>query len=231
MSAADTIAAVRAALRAYPSAKPLKTAADAQREALKAARAAGAILIRDLPGMGPEDVKQVTFEAVRAINRAALDAAERMQRTRAVSYGEENLGVVRPEFRAGRARHLAEHADSVFMADELTEEAARGFEATLEQNAVLCIDDAERGLAAARYEMGKKSVIVRTAMGANSCEWCLSVAGEYEYGPGMDKTAAFGRHANCDCVIEYQPGVGRVETVRNYRLSDKEMQRLKNAGE
>ena len=88
------------------------------------------------------------------------------------------------------------------------------------------MDDAERELADARYNMGKRPVIVRSCMGANSCEWCLSAAGEYEYGPQMDKGHAFGRHANCDCLIEYDPGTGKTETVRNYHLGSKNREAL-----
>ena len=230
MRAEDLIDAVRASMRKYPSARPLATVQDAQREAAKAARAAYRIIGPELSGMTSEERRQVIFETLRETNRAALEAAARMQRARAEAYGEQSLGIAEPQFDAQRARNLATYADTLFAEaedGELTEEQEAGLRDNVENNARLCVDDAERELADARYEMGRRPMIVRSAMGANSCEWCLSAAGEYEYGPTMDKALAFGRHANCDCLIEYHPGTGRTETVRNYRLPEKDRRRLR----
>lgn len=230
MTADDVIAAVRGALRKYPSAKPLRTVQDAQREAAKAARAANRILMPELAGMTADERRRVLFESLRETNRAALEAAARMQRSRAETYGESDLGIAEPQFDSQRARNLSTYADTLFAEaedGELTEEQQHALADTIENNARLCVDDAERELADARYEMGKRAMIVRSALGANSCEWCLSAAGEYEYGPAMDKSLAFGRHANCDCLIEYHPGTGRIETVRNYRIPDKDRARLR----
>ena len=232
MTANDVIAAVRGALRKYPSAKPLRTVKDAQNEAAKAAKAASRILLRELPAMNSEERRRVLFEALRETNRAALEAAARMQRSRAETYGEGELGVAETQFDAQRARNLATYADTLFAEGdgedgELSREQEDALADNIENNARLCVDDAEHELADARYNMGYRPMIVRSAMGANSCEWCLSAAGEYEYGPFMDKTLAFGRHANCDCLIEYHPGTGRVETVRNYRAPEKSRARLR----
>lgn len=210
--------AVRAAIRTTPDTKIPKTAKDAQTRAALAARRAGAVLVEAIPSMSRTDISGAVYETVQAVNLYALDVARRMQENRAAAYGEENLGVAEPAFNAARARNLVSFADTLMDADgTMSEMQSDALLDTIEQNARMCVDDAERDLADARYNMGKRAVIVRTATGANSCEWCLSAAGEYEYGPTMDKAMAFGRHANCDCIIEYQPGDGRVETVRNYR--------------
>ena len=214
MTAEDLILAVRASLRGMPGAAKLRTVQDAQRVAAQAAKRAGTKLTLNLADIPRGDVRQVVFETVREIDRVAAEAARRMQVYRAQQYGEENLGVAETPFNANRARNLATYADGL-LEHEATE--GGGLMDTLENNARMVVDDAEQELADTRYGMGKRPVIVRTAMGANSCAWCLSAAGEYEYGPDMDKTMAFGRHANCDCLIEYHPGTGRVETVRNYR--------------
>ena len=233
MNANDVIAAVHSAVRKYPAARRLTSVKDAQSEASKAANAASRILLRDLPLLSSDDRKAVLFEALREIDRAALEAAAKMQRTRAAAYGEENLGIADTRFDAERARHLVTYAETLY-ADgegddgELSESQQAALKETIENNARLCVDDAEHDLADARYNMGFHATIERSAIGKNSCEWCLSAAGEYEYGPTMDKGLAFGRHANCDCLIEYHPGSGRVETVRNYRMADKDKQRLLN---
>lgn len=233
MTADDVIAAVRAAVRKYPSAKPLKDVRDAQQEAAKAAKAASRILIRELPGLSAEERGYVLFEALKATNLSALTATARMQRTRAEAYGEEQLGVADPGFNAERARHLVVYADSLYAEGEdgeLSESQEHALADVIENNARLCVDDAERELADARYNMGLKAYIVRSAVGAETCEECLSLAGEYEYYRGMD-TECFWRHTSCDCLIEYHRESGQAETIRNYRLNDKEMQRLMNKGE
>lgn len=219
MGATETMAAVRAALLKYPGAAPLKTAADAQKVAAKAARVAGRILTADLPSIPANERHALVVSVVREINRVANDAAQQMQRSRAAAYGEQSLGTAQPKVDALRADHLATYADGLYMDGAEVADPDTALMDVLENNARMCVDDLEEALADARYNMGMKSVIVRMATGANSCEWCLSAAGEYEYGPTMDKTMAFGRHNNCDCVIEYHPAGGKVETVRNYRRS------------
>ena len=219
MGATDTLAAVRAALWRYPGLAPLKNAADAQKVAAKAAREAARILTADLPSIPADQRHALVVSVVREVNRVANDAAQQMQRSRAAAYGEQSLGTARPEVDAHRADHLATFADGLYRDGAEVADPDAALTDVLENNARMCVDDLEEALADARYNMGMKSVIVRTATGANSCEWCLSAAGEYEYGPDMDKTMAFGRHNNCDCVIEYHPAGGKVETVRNYRRS------------
>ena len=220
MTSSETLAKIRGTLRKYPSVRALKTAADAQREAAKAANAASRVLLPVLPALPAEERRELVFAAVREINRVSLDAAEKMQRTRAESYGEESLGTVRPDFNAERAKNLATHADTVLSElddPEGTDSWREPLKDLIENNARLAVDDAERELADARYNMGVNAYVVRTTVGANVCEWCAAAAGEYEYGPSMDKELAFGRHTLCKCEIEYHPGTGRVESVRNYR--------------
>lgn len=218
MTQEDVILSVRAALRGIPGAAPLRTAADAQKAAAKAGRKAGKILAAALPQIPREQVQSLVFAVVREVNLSALESARRMQLTRAEAYGEGALGVAELEFSPQRARNLAVYADGLMAEDgTLPDSGAEALTDTVENSARKCVDMAEEALADARYNMGKRAVIVRSAMGANSCPWCLSAAGEYEYGPTMDKAHAFGRHANCDCLIEYYPGTGKVETVRNYR--------------
>ena len=97
---------------------------------------------------------------------------------------------------------------------------------TIENNARLAVDDQEHDLAESRYNMGRRPTITRTTAGAHPCEWCQSYAGVYAYGPDMDKAHAFGRHNNCACLIEYDPGTGKTETVRNYRLGSRNREQL-----
>lgn len=222
MTLDDALRLARTELRKYPKARALPGVREAQAEAGRAGRAAGQLIVRLLPGLPSGERGRFITEVLRESNRAALDAAERMQRTRAAAIGEESLGIVRGRFHQQRAANLATYAETMLdereaAGETLTDEQRAAIVDTVENNARIAVDDAERGLAEARYNMGRRAMIVRTASGRNTCEWCAAAAGEYEYGPTMDKEMAFGRHANCACLIEYYPGDGKIETVRNYR--------------
>ena len=187
MRAEDLIDAVRASMRKYPSARPLATVQDAQREAAKAARAACRIIGPELSGMTSEERRQVIFETLRETNRAALEAAARMQRARAEAYGEQNLGIAEPAFDAQRARNLATYADTLYAEaedGELTEEQEAGLRDNVENNARLCVDDAERE---AEYQALEKKLITEDAawipMYAELHLWCLG-----------DRVASFTPH-------------------------------------
>ena len=76
-----------------------------------------------------------------------------------------------------------------------------------------CVDDTIRENAERQYEAGLSAKVHRTpAMGA--CTWCTDVAGTYSYdevrGAGSD---VWRRHANCDCVVEYEPVKGQRQLV------------------
>ena len=93
--------------------------------------------------------------------------------------------------------------------NEVREETAQ----TVENFSRKCVDDHIRANAEGQYEAGLTGKVVRTAS-RGACEWCEDVAGSYEYaavkGKGED---VWRRHANCDCVIEYEPVKGKRQTV------------------
>lgn len=93
--------------------------------------------------------------------------------------------------------------------DEAREETAQA----VENFSRKCVDDHIRTNAERQYEAGLTGKVVRTAS-RGACEWCEDVAGSYEYaavkGKGED---VWRRHANCDCVIEYEPVKGKRQTV------------------
>lgn len=63
--------------------------------------------------------------------------------------------------------------------------------------------------------------IVRRAT-AGACEWCLAVAGTYEYPDVPDDV--YRRHANCDCVVEYLEG-GKIQDVHSKIIYKSEAER------
>lgn len=93
--------------------------------------------------------------------------------------------------------------------NEVREETAQ----TVENFSKKCVDDHIQANAEWQYEVGLSAKVVRTAS-RGACVWCEDVAGSYEYaavkGKGED---VWRRHANCNCVIEYEPVKGKRQTV------------------
>lgn len=54
--------------------------------------------------------------------------------------------------------------------------------------------------------------IVRKATGS-CCKWCMALAGTYTY-PDVPKDV-YRRHDNCKCVVNYDPGKGKVQNVHS----------------
>ena len=93
--------------------------------------------------------------------------------------------------------------------EDVREETARAAETYSSK----CVDDTIRANGQRQYEAGISAKVVRTAS-SGACTWCGSVAGTYSYeevkGTGDD---VWRRHANCDCVIEYEPIKGNRQLV------------------
>lgn len=75
-----------------------------------------------------------------------------------------------------------------------------------------CVDDTIRENAERQYEAGLDAKVHRTpAPGA--CQWCADLAGTYDYEEVKRGSDVWCRHANCDCVIEYEPVKGQRQLV------------------
>lgn len=66
------------------------------------------------------------------------------------------------------------------------------------------------------YGLGLKPKIIRRA-GHKCCSWCHALDGEYEY-PDVPKDV-YRRHANCRCLVEYDPADGKHQNVHSKRLT------------
>lgn len=60
-------------------------------------------------------------------------------------------------------------------------------------------------------ESGLHPKIIRTVHGADPCDWCLEMAGEYKYPNVPD--GVYARHDRCRCTVEYYPGDARRQDV------------------
>lgn len=114
-----------------------------------------------------------------------------------------------PEDTAEKIKGILDLASSNEHWNEVREETAQ----TVENFSRKCVDDHIRANAERQYEVGLSAKVVRTAS-RGACVWCEDVAGSYEYaavkGKGED---VWRRHANCNCVIEYEPVKGKRQTV------------------
>lgn len=80
------------------------------------------------------------------------------------------------------------------------------------------VDDFIEKNADFQYKVGQSPKITRIATGHKPCEWCLRLAGEYDY-PTIDREV-YKRHANCRCLVDYHPGDGRVQNVHSKQFYD-----------
>lgn len=114
-----------------------------------------------------------------------------------------------PEETAEKIKGVLDLASSNEHWNEVREETAQ----TVENFSKKCVDDHIQANAERQYEVGLSAKVVRTAS-RGACEWCDDVAGTYAYeevrGKGED---VWRRHANCDCVIEYELVKGKRQTV------------------
>lgn len=82
------------------------------------------------------------------------------------------------------------------------------------------VDDTVKVNADFQYKAGMSPKIRRTSTG-KCCEWCDKVAGVYEYKDISGKgNNVFRRHRCCRCLVEYDPGDGKVQNVHTKKWSD-----------
>ncbi|MBQ0112980.1 MAG: hypothetical protein KBT03_07610 [Bacteroidales bacterium] len=96
-------------------------------------------------------------------------------------------------------------------------------EEAVKTNAKSYYDAAVRQNAKFQYDAGLRPKIIRTTYG-KTCKWCQNLAGIYDYskvsGQGND---VFRRHANCDCLVVYQPQKGKYQDVHSKQwMEDRE---------
>jgi len=101
--------------------------------------------------------------------------------------------------------------------DEFTAESADDLASMTENFTHHVVDAFIEKNADFQYSAGLKPKIERDAM-AECCEWCLDLAGTYEY-PLKDRSV-FQRHKECRCVVDYHPGNGKVQNAHTKQWRD-----------
>lgn len=104
-------------------------------------------------------------------------------------------------------------------AKENFEEAAALLDAPVRTLAQSAADDTLRANVAFQGKAGLRPTVIRKAE-SKCCKWCAALAGRYTY-PDVPKDV-FRRHANCRCVVEYDPGGGKKQNVWSKRWTDPE---------
>lgn len=99
-------------------------------------------------------------------------------------------------------------------AESLLQSAAGNFTQSI-------VDDFIRENADFHYKAGMQPKIVRTAA-AGCCKWCADLGGTYLYSEIGKNSDVFHRHQNCNCVVEYNPGDGKIQNVhsKEWRRAD-----------
>lgn len=79
------------------------------------------------------------------------------------------------------------------------------------------VDDSIKANANFHGQSGMQPKIIRKSSG-KCCKWCNEIAGVYHY-PNVRKDI-YRRHENCDCVVEYDPGNGKLQNVHTKQWRD-----------
>lgn len=84
------------------------------------------------------------------------------------------------------------------------------------------VTDAVKKNADFQYRSGLSPKIRRTATG-KCCEWCGRLEGVYDYAEVSDTgNDVFRRHKHCRCLVEYDPGEGKLQNVHSKRWKTQE---------
>lgn len=128
------------------------------------------------------------------------------------------LGTVVPSFDADRARNLAKYVSEFDVFDD----HKRDFTELVENNSRSIVDESQELTAEKRYEMGFSPTITRSTMGGETCDWCVNLAGTWDYNPQSMNKEVFARHRACDCLIELNRN-GGTEIVNNYSRRNRDV--------
>lgn len=129
-----------------------------------------------------------------------------------------DLGTVVPYFETDKARNLAKYLSEF---EKLTEHK-RDLVELVENNSRAIVDRSQELTAEKRYEMGFSPTIIRSTMGGETCDWCVNLAGTWDYNPQSMNKEVFARHRACDCLIELNRN-GSTEIVNNYSRRNRDV--------
>ena len=114
-----------------------------------------------------------------------------------------------PEFESDQANGILNVATSRDQYDDVKDKVGSASETITAKVA----DRSVQKNADFHYRSGMKPKIVRVSVG-DCCQWCKDVAGTYDYEDVKNTgNKVFRRHANCRCLVTYDPGDGNRQDV------------------
>ena len=134
------------------------------------------------------------------------------------SKGNLGLKPVIPEFDRKAGMHMAGRMAQY----ESFEEAEWMLDEPIVTDSISQVDEMLHENADMQHKAGLRPKIIRTAE-PGCCEWCASLAGEYDYEEVVDKgNPVYQRHNNCRCEVTWDPGSGIVQDVWSKAVFDKD---------
>lgn len=129
-----------------------------------------------------------------------------------------NIGIkaIKPELNQDRIEGIIDKVSDAIDFEEvawLLDEPIKNFSQSI-------VDDSIRANAEFQAKAGLTPIIIRKVAG-NCCDWCKAVAGTYTYPDDVPKDV-YRRHQRCRCVVDYNPGKGKVQNVHTKQWRSEE---------
>ena len=138
------------------------------------------------------------------MEQAYSDVADIAEETQNVLNNNAGLGLkaIRTELNQDRIKGIIDRLSSA----ESFEEIAWILKAPIQTFCQSVVDDAVKKNVEFQGKAGLQPRIIRKSTGS-CCEWCSKLAGTYTY-PDTPQDV-YRRHNNCNCTVEFDPGVGK----------------------
>lgn len=161
-----------------------------------------------------EEAETVLKPLLREGYAVVIDPTEAVQTTINQKAGL-GLKAKRPAFNEDRAQRLCEKIASY---DSL-EDSKWLLDSPIVNFVQAVVDESVRINSEFQFNAGLNPKIVRKPS-SGACDWCLALAGSYEY-PGVPSDV-FKRHEDCNCTVEYNPGGKKVQDVWSKKWKEKQ---------
>ena len=138
------------------------------------------------------------------MEQAYSDVADIAEETQNVLNNNAGLGLkaIRPELNQDRIKGIIDRLSSA----ESFEEIAWLLKAPIQTFCQSVVDDAVKKNVEFQGKAGLQPRIIRKSTGS-CCEWCSKLVGTYTY-PDTPQDV-YRRHNNCNCTVEFDPGIGK----------------------
>lgn len=129
-----------------------------------------------------------------------------------------NIGIkaIKPELNQDRIEGIIDKVSDAIDFEEI----AWLFDEPIKNFSQSIVDDSIRVNAEFQAKAGLTPIIIRKVAG-NCCDWCKAVEGTYTYPDDVPKDV-YRRHQRCRCVVDYNPGKGKIQNVHTKQWRSEE---------